>query len=243
MLYTILKPLAVAGARLLFRLERHGAHHVPRHGAVLLVANHSSVLDPPIVGCVTPRQVSFMAKAELFAVPLFGQLIRRLNARPVRREGGDPAALRMALRLLQEGRALLVFPEGTRGPEGQLRPAKAGAGMLATLSGAAVVPVYIRGSGRAWPRGAGWPRPVKIRVAFGPVMRFGGNDRAGRKETYEAASQEMMAAIARLKDPPGPSGPPVSTREPGPAVGEMSVRGASISPQFRDGRNGQHGTG
>jgi 1-acyl-sn-glycerol-3-phosphate acyltransferase len=242
-LYAILKPLAFVAARLLFRLEARGAHHVPRHGAVLLVANHSSVLDPPLVGSVTPRPVSFMAKAELFAVPILGRLIRALNARPVRRDGGDPAALRLSLRLLQEGQALLVFPEGTRGPEGTLRTAKAGAGMLAALSGAAVVPVYISGSGRALPRRARVPRPVKVRVVFGPALRFSAGNGAARKETYEAASRAMMAAIARLKDVAGPSGLGTSPREPGQGVGEVSMRGASASRQSTDGRNGQHGKG
>ncbi len=241
MLYTILKPLAALVARLLFRLEGRGRHHVPREGPVLLVANHASVLDPPLVGCVTTRKVSFMAKAELFAIPLFGRLIRALNATPVRRDGGDPAALRTALRLLGEGRALLVFPEGTRGPEDVLRPAKAGAGMLATLSGAAVVPVYISGSWRAWPRGARLPRRVKIRVAFGPPLRFGSGNGASKKEGYEAASRAMMAAIARLKDADGPSEPGASSRESGSEVGEVGVRGASASLQYTDGRNGQHG--
>ena len=243
MLYAILKFVVLVLARLVFRLEDSGAHHVPRHGAVLLVANHSSVLDPPLVGSVTPRTVSYMAKAELFAIPLLGRLIRAVNARPVRRDGGDPAALRMSLRLLQAGHALLVFPEGTRGTEGLLRPAKTGAGMLAVLSGAAVVPVYIRGSGRAWPRGVRLPRPVKVRVAFGPPMHFGADNGAGRKESYAAASREMMAAIARLKDAAGPAGPGASPREPGQVVGGVGVGGASTSPKYIDGRNGQYGKG
>lgn len=241
MLYAILKPIVATLARLYCRLETRGTDHVPRQGPVLLVANHSSVLDPPLVGAAAPRPVSFMAKAELFDVPLLGRLIRNLNARPVRREGGDAAALRTALRRLESGEVLLVFPEGTRGPEGTLRPAKAGAGMLAVASGATVVPVYISGSGRSWPRGARLPRPAKIMVRFGPPMRFGTGDRAARKESYEAASREMMAAIARLKDAAGSSGPGASPRDTSRGVGEVGVGGASISPKYIQGRNGQHG--
>ena len=243
MLYTILKPLAVALMRLFWRLEGRGSRHVPRQGPVLLVANHSSVADPPLVGAVTPRHVSFLAKAELFEIPLFGRFIRALNARPVRREGSDPGALRTALRALDNGEVLLVFPEGTRGPEGVLRPGKAGAGMLAALSGAPVVPVYISGSGRAWPRGARLPKPGKVTVTFGPPMRFSAPGGSGRKESYEAASREMMAAIARLKDAAGPQGPATSPREESPAIGGVGVGGASISPKYIDGRNGQHGEG
>jgi 1-acyl-sn-glycerol-3-phosphate acyltransferase len=197
-LYAILKPLTLWVMRLLFRLEGKGRHHVPQQGPVLLVANHSSFLDPPLVGAVLPRQLSFMAKAELFRVPLLGPLISRLNARPVRREGADASALRTALRILQGGGVLLMFPEGTRGPEGMLREPKPGAAMLAVLSGAAVVPVFIKGSGRAWPRGQRVPRLAKVSVTFGPALTFARKDVKGQKTDYEAVSRAMMAAIERL---------------------------------------------
>lgn len=206
MLYGILRPTIAAFLRLFCRLEAHGVERVPAEGAVMIVANHSSVLDPPLVGSVLRRPLTFLAKAELFSIPGFGALIRRLNARPLRREGSDPSALRLALRVLEEGRALLVFPEGTRGPEGVLRPAKAGAGMLAVLSGATVVPAYVSGSGAAWPRGKRLPRPRKVRVTFGPPLRFRAAGGASRKEAYEAASRGMMAAIARLRDATMPAG-------------------------------------
>jgi 1-acyl-sn-glycerol-3-phosphate acyltransferase len=199
--YACVKPLVHGLMRLFFRVEVKNPEHVPLAGPVLLVANHSSLLDPPLVGVVAPRQLSFLAKAELFRIPLFGALIRRLNARPVRREGPDPGALRTALRILEEDGALLIFPEGTRGAEGVLRPAKAGAGMLAVKSGAPVVPVYVSGTGRAWPRGQRLFRPAKVTVAFGPPLRFDGGRRAeGHRRQYETASRAMMAAIARLKD-------------------------------------------
>jgi 1-acyl-sn-glycerol-3-phosphate acyltransferase len=204
-LYEILKPFAVLLMRLYFRLEARGTEHVPASGALLLVSNHSSVLDPPLVGGASPRQLCFLAKAELFDIPLFGRFIRALNARPVRREGSDARALKTALKVLEEGHALLVFPEGTRGPEGTLREAKPGAGMLAVLSGAAVVPVLITGSGRALPKGAGFPRPRKAVVRFGPPMRFKAKPEGERespeerKDAYRAATEEMMRAIAQLQ--------------------------------------------
>src|ERR1043166_9166086 len=103
MLYAICKPLAVAIMKLLFRLEARGTEHVPARGPVLLVANHSSVLDPPLVGGMTPRRLTFLAKAELFRVPGIGAFLRRLGAQPLRREGADPSALRVAQRVLQDG--------------------------------------------------------------------------------------------------------------------------------------------
>jgi len=200
MLYSFLKPIAVALMRLLFRVEGRGTEHVPAQGPVLIVANHSSVLDPPLVGGMCPRQLTFLAKAELFRIPGFGGLIRRLGARPLRREGADPSALRTARRVLAEGKALLVFPEGTRGEEGRLREAKPGAALLAVQSGAAVVPVYVSGSGRAWPRGRRLPRPAKVVVTFGAPLRFQQATGADRKAQYETASRQMMAAIAELRD-------------------------------------------
>jgi|SRR5690348_6720599 1-acyl-sn-glycerol-3-phosphate acyltransferase len=199
-LYGVLKPIAVVLMKALFRLEAQGQEHVPAHGPLLLVANHSSVLDPPLVGGAAPRPLTFLAKAELFKVPGFGALIRRLHAQPLRREGADPSALRAAQRVLQEGGALLVFPEGTRGDEGQLRPAKPGAALLAMQSGVPVVPVYVSGSGRAWPRGRRLPRPAKVRVTFGAPLTFPKAAGSDRKAQYEAASERMMAAIAALRD-------------------------------------------
>jgi 1-acyl-sn-glycerol-3-phosphate acyltransferase len=185
--------------RLMFRLEAVGTENIPAHGPVLMVANHSSLLDPPLVGGASDRQLTYLAKAELFEIPLFGALIRALKARPIRREGADPGALRTAKRVLEEGGALLVFPEGTRGDEGVIRPAKAGAGLLAVSSGAPVVPVYVSGSGRAWPRGRRLPRPAKVTVTFGTPLRFEAERGADRKAQYESASREMMDAISRLR--------------------------------------------
>jgi 1-acyl-sn-glycerol-3-phosphate acyltransferase len=200
MLYAALKPLAVALMRLLFRVEGRGREHVPAHGPVLIVANHCSVLDPPLIGGVCPRPLAFLAKAELFRIPGFGGLIRRLGAHPLRRVGADPSALRTAQRVLAEGKALLVFPEGTRGEEGVLREAKPGAALLAVQSGATVIPTYVSGSGRAWPRGRRLPRPAKVVVTFGAPLRFQRAGGAERKAQYEAASRRMMAAIAELRD-------------------------------------------
>jgi 1-acyl-sn-glycerol-3-phosphate acyltransferase len=201
MLYEFLKPLAVLVMRAAFRLQSVDRRNVPATGPVLLVSNHLSVLDPPLVGSATDRKLTFLAKAELFEIPLFGRFIRALNARPLRREGADASALREALRTLREGRALLVFPEGTRGADdGELREAKTGAGMLAVVSGAPVVPVYITGSGRAWPKGRRLPRRARVTVTFGLPLTFSAAGQGTRKERYAEASRVMMSAIAALRD-------------------------------------------
>ena len=258
MLYAILKPLTLALMRLLFGFRRRGTEHVPAKGPVLLVANHQSFLDPPLVGAALPRQLTFMAKAELFDVPLFGGLIRRLNAQPLRREGGDAGALRTALRVLKNGGALLVFPEGTRGEGDILGPAKPGAGMLAVLGGAPVIPVYISGSGRAWPRGRRFPRRANVTVTFGSPLPVTVGGHASRKDDYEAVSRQMMSAITGLRDSASSgdsragvvraagrrgAGPPPSeaslftARDERRAVDGVGVGGARTSPKYTDGRN------
>jgi 1-acyl-sn-glycerol-3-phosphate acyltransferase len=195
-LYASLKSTIRGVGSVWFRLSVTGADWVPREGPALLASNHLSVLDPALIGSVMPRELDYMAKTELFRIPGFGGLISRLNAHPVDRTGSDSAALRLALRLLQRGRAVLVFPEGTRGTEGKLQEARAGAGMLATLSGAPVVPVYVQGSGRALPRGAAVPRPVRVSVTVGAPLRF---SRERGRTRYQEVSDEIMAAIGRLK--------------------------------------------
>jgi 1-acyl-sn-glycerol-3-phosphate acyltransferase len=167
-----------------------------------------------------------------------------LNARPVRREGADAGALRTVLRVLGEERVLLTFPEGTRGEAGVLRPPKPGAGMLAVLSGAAVIPVYVSGSGRAWPKGRRLPRPVKITVHFGPALSFPPGEGAERKGHYEAVSRAMMAAIAELQR--RASAPTGVSRGAADGFGAISGAGCvrTQSPlKYIQGRNGQHGNG
>jgi 1-acyl-sn-glycerol-3-phosphate acyltransferase len=198
-LYAFVKPFAVLVMRLLFRMEVRGTEHIPATGPVLLVSNHASVLDPPLIGGAAPRPLCFMAKAELFRIPLFGRLIRALNARPVRREGSSAGALRDALGTLRAGNAVLVFPEGTRGTGDEVRAGKPGAGMLAVASGASVVPVYVSGTDRALPRGRTVPRPAKVVVRFGPAFTFAAAD-DGRRDRYREATDQMMRAIARLRD-------------------------------------------
>jgi 1-acyl-sn-glycerol-3-phosphate acyltransferase len=197
-LYGILKPLAVAVMRAGFRLEVRGREHVPATGPALLVSNHVSVLDPPFVGGASPRELYFLAKEELFRVPLFGRLIHALHARPVRRDGSDGRALKTALKLLGENRAILLFPEGTRGVEGRLGEGKPGAGMLAVLSGAPVVPVCVSGTARALPPGRAFPRRARVGVSFGPPLVFKAAGDERRKERYREATEEMMRAIAQL---------------------------------------------
>jgi 1-acyl-sn-glycerol-3-phosphate acyltransferase len=217
--YAFMRALTGAVLRLVFGFRAIGVEHVPLAGGAILAVNHVSHLDPPVVGVGAPRPLHFMAKAELFRVPLFGRMIRGLNAYPVEREGADARALRHALLLLRQGGALLVFPEGTRGTEGgPFGRGRAGAGMLAALSAVPVVPVYVEGTGRALPRGASRPRRVPITVRYGKPLRFDRGERGdgGRaKQRYQEISDEIMAAIGRLRAEAEQASP---SARPAPAV-------------------------
>jgi 1-acyl-sn-glycerol-3-phosphate acyltransferase len=172
-----------------------GREHVPRTGPVLLIANHTSYADPPIVGAACPRAVHFMAKQELFFFPL-GPIIRSVHSFPVRRGEADTAALRKAVRMLKEGKVLLIFPEGGRSPDGKLMEFEHGAAFVALASGAAVVPIGIDGADRLLPRHSALVRPAKLRVRFGPPVALG-DLRGGRvsREAIAEAAGRMYAAL------------------------------------------------
>lgn len=170
-------------------------------GPTLLVCNHQSNLDPPLIGCMVPCQAYFLAKKELFDIPVLGWIIRKCNALPLDRGGVDRAGLKKAIESVRSGGKLILFPEGTRSLDGTLGAGKPGSGMIGAMAGAKCVPVYIDGSGAAMPRGAKFMRPCKIRVSFGePFLLPERAEGMGSKEYYQLCADEMMDRIARVRD-------------------------------------------
>jgi glycerol-3-phosphate dehydrogenase (NAD(P)+) len=152
-----------------FRLRRLGREHIPE-GGVVLAANHRSFLDPFAIGCCLPRPVYFVAKRELFRNPILGWFLNCMGAFPIRRGESDEESMETALRLLDRGDAIVIFPEGTRIRAGSLAKPKRGVGRLALQSGAPVVPIAITGSERARD---GWKiKPVRVHVRCGPALTF-----------------------------------------------------------------------
>lgn len=184
----------------LFRMEVRGRANIPRRGRILIAANHISAYDPPLVGCLIPRVVYFMAKKELFRIPLLGPLIRFYNAIPTDRTGTSLSTVRRVEALLAAEQAVLVFPEGTRMRSGRLGTPKAGVGMLAVRNHADIVPVHLDGLYRK--RGFRLRRP-RVQVVFGEPLRvaaFLGNG-AADKEIYLAVAAAVSARIAELAAP------------------------------------------
>lgn len=152
------------------RVRSWGQHNVPASGALIMIANHQSFFDPPLIGTYTSRVLHYMARDSLFTNPLFRALISRVNAFPVKRGQADVAAFKKSLRLMKEGEALLVFPEGTRSETGRVREMQPGAVALARKGKAAIILAAIEGAAEVWPRNARVPRPGRIWIEYAPPM-------------------------------------------------------------------------
>ena len=155
---------------LYFRMRRSGMEHVPKHGSVILAANHRSFLDPFVIGTLVRRPVYYVAKKELFLHPLGGWLMSRLGAFPIDRGAGDVQAMETARRILERGDCVVIFPEGTRTRPGPLGSPHRGVGRLALQTGAPVVPVAVLGTEAAR---RGWRvRPHRVRIRCGRALSF-----------------------------------------------------------------------
>lgn len=152
MFYAFVRSAVLLFYRVLFLFKATGRENVPEAGALIICANHTSNWDPPTLAAALNRRLTFMAKAELMKIPVFGGIIRALGAHPIRRGKGDSAAVKTAISLLKNQNAMVIFPEGTR-VRGQM-PKDAGKGVvrLALMTGAAIVPVGIRGKYRPFGR-------------------------------------------------------------------------------------------
>jgi 1-acyl-sn-glycerol-3-phosphate acyltransferase len=181
---------------------------IPREGPLILAANHISNADPVIVGAwLTPRlgrRIHWLGKKEMFDWPIVGWMARNGGIVPVDRAAADVEAFRMASRVLEAGEVLMVFPEGTRSPTGELQPPKDGLAMLALRTGATIVPIGLSNTDRVWPKGRPIPRPgghVTMRV--GPAFRIADllPPEIDRKSAKRLATTLIMRRIAALLDP------------------------------------------
>ena len=170
--------------RLFLRMEVFGRENIPEEGPVVIASNHLSLLDPPILGAAATRKIHFMAKSELFKPALFGALIRKLGAFPVKRGEMDREAIKTGLTILKENKVLAVFPEGTRSKDGELGRAGGGAFMMGVKRKAKIVPACIYGTDIS--RHPGWP---KVRVIFGKPMEYDPDMGTGRDSLDELGAR------------------------------------------------------
>jgi cytidylate kinase len=172
-LYVIVRFLLKILLRTAFRLEVEGADNIPRHGGVIVAPNHRSLIDHPVIGAITSRQVWFMGKEELFRSKLAAKLLRALGAFPVRRGRPDRVSLQRCLELLSSGEVVGIYPEGTRRPDARFDEVEDGFAYIALKSGAPIVPIALSGTEAILPRGRKLPKFVKIRVVVGEPFRLG----------------------------------------------------------------------
>ena len=152
--------------RILFRIEHAGMERIPKSGPLLIVANHVTYFDPFWIALRIQRTMRIMAWDKIFSFPLAGRLFCWFGAFPVSLENPETGAFKMALRVLRNGEALMMFPEGGRSVDGRLRPFKEGASRLAVRTGAAVLPVAVKGGEKVWSPKMRLPRPGKVRVEY-----------------------------------------------------------------------------
>lgn len=173
--------------------------NVPKTGAVIIAPNHVSYLDPPTAGSGYRRVTHFMAKQELFKIPVLGWLIKAVGSFPVKQHSADRNALRTALELLSKGEVVCIFPEGTRSLDGKLLPAQAGIGMIAIKSRAPVVPVALIGTERVLPPHSFFFHFSRVTVVYGRPMTFDDlYNRGLEREAVEEVGRRIMSAIASL---------------------------------------------
>jgi len=177
--------------QLVFGFRSIDSQHVPTTGAVIVACNHVSYLDPVVLGIGFRRPVTYLAKKQLFEIPVLGPVIYGLGAYPLDREAGGVAAVRAALRALKEGRCIGIFPEGGRNIDG-LHEEKGGAALLGALTGAPVVPAAIAGTRR--------PRPFRrIRVIYGEPLIVE-RKRKADGDDLEKWTHEIMRRIRVLEE-------------------------------------------
>lgn len=190
--YLILQKILIFLFKILYRCEWHGVENVPMEGGVIIAPNHASVLDPPIVGCVVPRMIKYLAKEELFRVPGVKDILNYSYSIPIDRGGYTKGTMKKIIEGLRDGWGLMFFPEGTRTRTGKIGEPKKGAGMVAVMADVPVVPCWIDGTYKAI------PFISKVRVYFLPPFNPRDINADGKKEKYLLVSEKILCDIINL---------------------------------------------
>lgn len=188
------------------RFQVFNPERVPLAGPVVLACNHASYIDPPLVGSGVERQINFLARDNIFHVPILAAILRSWEVVPVDRDGGSGRGLKAILDRLSQDRAIILFPEGTRSRHGELNPARSGIGLVVIKSKAPVVPARVFGTYKAFDPHMIIPRPRKLMVKYGRPMLFEALraeaetcSKPRLKEIYQEVADQIMAEIARLE--------------------------------------------
>lgn len=208
-LYRFLRALARPVLRCAFQLRVTGVEHLPARGSYILAANHSNYLDGVVLGAIVPQKIAFLVMPRVYhSTPLHPPFHRHVGSIPINLERPEPGAIKRALRVLEEGRVVGIFPEGPFSSNGQLTQGQPGVALIALRSGVPVVPVAIRGTYEALVgRPLHLPRPFPLAARFGRPLEFG-RIRRGRKIPHavrEEVTSRIMCEIGALLSHPWPA--------------------------------------
>ncbi len=189
MFYIVARWICRCLLKIIGRWQIEGKANMPATGGIIIASNHTSNIDPVVIGCTFDRRVSYLAKEELFKIPVLSWVCRQLGAFPIKRGAGDRGAIRETLKILQDGLAFGIFPEGTRSKDGKLQAGKPGIAMVALKAKVPVIPVGMLGTQQG----------RNIRVKIGQPISFPEYwDKKVSKEDLEVVTAQIMAEIAKL---------------------------------------------
>lgn len=189
MLYTIIKNIFYFIYSFIFPTTIVGKENIPQKGAVILASNHLSNWDPMLIGAFLPRRLAYMAKEELFKVPILKTILVNTNTFPVKRGVSDMGAIRTALKVLKDENCVCMFPEGTRSKDGKLHKGASGVALLAAKSQATVIPVAITGTFKLKPF-------QKLKLVYGKPLKF--PYEKANKENLDEFTKKVMQEIASM---------------------------------------------
>ncbi len=186
-----------------FRVRVFGRENVPLQGPVILLCNHQSFLDPILCGLGLQRELDYIARDSLFHNRWFGKFISSLNAFPIQRDRADVAAIKLVINRLKKDRAIVLFPESTRTPDGKIRTIKGGFELIVRKSQATTIPVVVDGPFEVWPRHQRLPAMGKIRVVFGKAIGPEESRKMDREEFVDIINRELRSMQNRLREQSG----------------------------------------
>jgi 1-acyl-sn-glycerol-3-phosphate acyltransferase len=199
LLWVLCRTLAVS----VFGFRVRFAEPLPQQGGLLVVSSHQSHLDPLLLGLATDRRLSTLARSSLYHFKPFAAVITALDAVPIDRNASMLKTMKAVIGRLRDGRAVVIFPEGTRTATGRLGELKSGFALLAKKAEVPIVPVAIVGAYECWPRTSLLPRPGRIRLEFGPVIPAAEVARLDEREILELCTtqiRELDANARHLRD-------------------------------------------
>lgn len=184
----------------LFSFKVVNRERIIEEGGCILAMNHESYIDPPLAGIACKRELFYLARKSLLNWPIMGQIFPHMNVIPVDQERADMSALKTVIKHIRAGKATVIFPEGSRTPDGTLQPAQPGLGLVIAKTLAPVVPMRIFGAHKAFPMG-GKPRPfTPVTIVVGEPMYFTKDDLVGEgRDLYQGLSERVMERIAAIQ--------------------------------------------